>query len=174
MVERDARKQFSGVASMTKRRLVAASGATLGAALLAVVFQVLRHEPPPAIETPEVQATWIARIASETGVHLPPNARIVSASDGEPRDGTTFYFEWVVFSATPIQYPPAGARWDSLEVPVLAQSVRMIEAGITPYRISKPGEARDLDWMHGNVWCSATEVYGKRGIYVLLETRRQD
>ena len=163
----------TSIVPMTRNGLAALSAAASIPMLLGLL-QWLRYGAPPAIETPETQARWIARIASETAVQVPPRAKIVSASDGEPRDGTNYYFEWVIFSRTPIQYPDPSAKWESLEDADLEKSVRMIEYGIAPFKIAAPGEARELNWKHRNVIASAVEVQGQRGFYVLLQTWRQD
>ena len=99
---------------------------------------------------------------------------MIVASNGEPRDGTKFYFEWVVYSKYRIQLPKTDVLWNEIDPPQLHEGVRSIEARITPFKIYRPREVQEATWMHGNIESYATEVSGERGHYLLLETLRQN
>ncbi|RZI43922.1 hypothetical protein EGT07_00360 [Herbaspirillum sp. HC18] len=130
-------------------------------------FTYLRYLPPmPKAKIDQVKNLNLIR--NRTGLILPEKSKILVASDGEPRDGTTGFFYWVIFSEDPINAPQKKS--DREYKPDLAAYVRTLENEIAPHKIKSPNDIRYVSWKFNDVDSRMNIISAQSGSYILLET----
>jgi hypothetical protein len=136
------------------------------------VVRMVMHAPPVPMATAFGQAALIAKLESESGITLPPGAKVLVATDEGSRSGR--YFCWVIFREGPLNLPGSLLLAGDVYAPRLNESVRDIEQKIAPFKIESPSAVMDHAWKHGGIYLQAIVVDGAKGSYARIDTTQQD
>ena len=136
-------------------------------AVLITVYGVLNIRLNEAIISN--QESVIRDIESQTMLDIPPDVEILSTDDGGGRDPSYNYYEWVLFSRSPITLPTAQQPGVTVyhRIP-LETSVRLIESRLKGRKLAFPHSSLSADWVANGVQFRASLVEAKDGVYVII------
>jgi hypothetical protein len=157
-----------------KRSLGLLIALILSFAALCTYLQALRYGDPLAMGDVQTQSEMLARLEADLGRELPNDARVIDASDGDPWDGTTGFFDWTVFTRTYVDLPVFhGLPHAQPSISRLSESVRIMENSIAPFKIRHAIHSTDHHWINGDVRLHANVVAASNGYYISIQTYRE-
>jgi hypothetical protein len=109
----------------------------------------------------------------KTGLRFPTSAVVVASGDGGGRDASHRFYEWAVFSPTPVTLPRmiAPGVQDYLRLP-LRDTAEFVQSRMDARRILEPQTAFSTDWKTNGFAFSATLVRGTEGDYLVITQGR--
>ena len=118
-------------------------------------------------------AQALKRLELKTGLSFPTNAVLVASGDGGGRDASHQFYEWALFSPTPVTLPKmvAPGVQDYLKLP-LKDTAEFVQSRMEAHRIVEPQAAFSTDWKTNGLAFTATLVRGIRGDYLVITQGR--
>jgi hypothetical protein len=115
----------------------------------------------------------VTSLELKTGLRLPTNAVLVASGDGGGREASHQFYEWVVFSPTPVILPKmvAPGVQDYLKLP-LKDTSEFVQSRMNARRIVEPQAAFSTDWKTNGFAFSATVIRGTDGDYLVITQGR--
>ncbi len=116
----------------------------------------------------------MSELESSTGLTFPGDTVLLNADDGGRHDPKISYYEWTIFSKSPINLPKTTAPGvvDYLSLP-LNDSVQYVEVRTGSHKISKPFVAFGSDWENPMYTFRGTLVRAQDGDYLVVERFRK-
>ena len=129
-------------------------------------------QPAQAVNTTENLA--LKEMALKVGIVFPTNVILVYSGDGGGRDPSHQFYEWAVFSPTPIKMPTMQAPGvkDYLTMP-LDDTVKFVQSRMKNQKIEQPQFAIDSSWHTNGFGFSGTLIRTVKGDYLVISQGRE-
>ena len=145
----------------------------LAPAMFAVVLLTSGCDSGLTFKASSGSAQALNSLELKTGLSFPTNAVLVASGDGGGRDASHQFYEWAVFSPTPVTLPKmvAPGVQDYLKLP-LKDTAEFVQSRMEAHRIVEPQAALSTDWKTNGLGFSATLVRGTSGDYLVITQGR--
>ena len=112
-------------------------------------------------------------LETKAGISFPTNAVLVDFGDGGGRDASHGFYEWAVFSPSPIKMPLMQATGvkDYLKLP-LDDTVKFVQSRMRKRRIEQPQVALSSDWQTNGFAFGGTLIRSDKGDYLVIQRGR--
>lgn len=107
----------------------------------------------------------------KTGVTCPESAGVIAHNDGGGRDPSHGFYQWVVFSSSPIKMPFESEANEYRKMP-LADTVKLIEV-MSNHKIVQPQVAFVSTWQTNNYDYRGHLLRAGKGDYLLVQQFRK-
>jgi len=121
-----------------------------------------------AMTNPEAS---LRALEAEAGMQFPTNTVLLGATDGGSRNAAQGFYEWGLFSPTPIQMPlmkAPGVTKGYLDLP-LDGTLESVQSMMGKRRISKPQSAFGSEWETNGYFHRGTIVRSPKGDYLVIQ-----
>lgn len=119
------------------------------------------------------EGTALKDLEARAGISFPTNAVLVNCGDGGGREASHGFYEWVVFSPSPIKMPPMEATGVKgyLSLP-LDDTVKFVQSRMATRKIEQPRAALSSDWQTNGFAFGGTLVRTPQGDYLVIQQGR--
>lgn len=133
--------------------------------------QASSSQPTQAVNAKEDQA--LKELEAKVGIAFPTNAVLVNSSDGGGRDPSHGFYEWAVFSPSPIKMPPMQAVGvkDYLSLP-LEDTVNYVQSRMGKRKVDQPQAAFSSSWQTNGFGFGGTLIRSAKGDYLVIRRGR--
>ena len=115
----------------------------------------------------------LKELGAKVGISFLTNTVLVYSGDGGGREPSHQFYEWAVFSPSPIKMPPMQAIGvkDYLNMP-LDDTVKFVQSRMKNWKIEQPQSAFDSSWQTNGFGFSGTLVRSVKGDYLVITQGR--
>jgi hypothetical protein len=112
-------------------------------------------------------------LETKAGISFPTNTVLVNFGDGGGRDASHGFYEWAVFSPSPIKMPVMQATGvkDYLSLP-LDDTVKFVQSRMGKRKIEQPQAALSSDWQTNGFAFGGTLIRSPKGDYLVIQRGR--